>query len=297
MNDRQHMQIFEEARPRLLGLAYRILGSRADAEDAVQDTFLKWQEVDRASIDTPAAWLTTACTRRCLDLLKAAHRKRVDYVGAWLPEPIHTASDDNAEEKLALTSSLTTAFLLMLERLTPKERAAYLLHEIFGQPYDEVAETLDMQETAARKLVSRAKTNIGLEKARHQTPRERQDELLSAFHSAIHVGNVTGLSALLSADVKLTADGGGKVATVLGVLAGKETVLAFIVDRLTEYWSHYVWEIGDINGGRGIVLRDEAKNEIAATVAFGYDGDGNVNDIFIMRNPEKLTRFGEAALH
>ncbi|MGF6254195.1 RNA polymerase sigma factor SigJ [Ensifer sp. ZNC0028] len=297
MNDRQHMQIFEEARPRLLGLAYRILGSRADAEDAVQDTFLKWQEVDRASIDTPAAWLTTACTRRCLDLLKAAHRKRVDYVGAWLPEPIHTASDDNAEEKLALTSSLTTAFLLMLERLTPKERAAYLLHEIFGQPYDEVAETLDMQETAARKLVSRAKTNIGLEKARHQTPRERQDELLSAFHTAIHGGNVTGLSALLSADVKLTADGGGKVATVLGVLAGKETVLAFIVDRLTEYWSHYVWEIGDINGGRGIVLRDEAKNEIAATVAFGYDGDGNVNDIFIMRNPDKLTHFGEAALH
>lgn len=297
MNDRQHMQIFEEARPRLLGLAYRILGSRADAEDAVQDTFLKWQEVDRLSIETPAAWLTTACTRRCLDLLKAAHRKRVDYVGAWLPEPIHTASDDNAEEKLALTSSLTTAFLLMLERLTPKERAAYLLHEIFGQPYEEVAETLDMQETAARKLVSRAKTNIGLEKARHQTPRERQDELLSAFHSAIHGGNVTGLSALLSADVKLTADGGGKVATVLGVLAGKETVLAFIVDRLTEYWSHYVWEMGDINGGRGIVLRDEAKNEIAATVAFGYDGDGNVNDIFIMRNPEKLTRFGEAALH
>ena len=297
MNDRQHMQIFEEARPRLLGLAYRILGSRADAEDAVQDTFLKWQEVDRLSIETPAAWLTTACTRRCLDLLKAAHRKRVEYVGAWLPEPIHTASDDNAEEKLALTSSLTTAFLLMLERLTPKERAAYLLHEIFGQPYDEVAETLDMQETAARKLVSRAKTNIGLEKARHQTPRERQDELLSAFHSAIHGGNVTGLSALLSADVKLTADGGGKVATVLGVLAGKETVLAFIVDRLTEYWSHYVREIGDINGGRGIVLRDEAKNEIAATVAFGYDGDGNVNDIFIMRNPEKLTRFGEAALH
>ncbi|WP_429810778.1 RNA polymerase sigma factor SigJ [Ensifer sp. B1-9] len=297
MNDRQHMQIFEEARPRLLGLAYRILGSRADAEDAVQDTFLKWQEIDRAAIETPAAWLTTACTRRCLDLLKAAHRKRVDYVGAWLPEPIHTASEDNAEEKLALTSSLTTAFLLMLERLTPKERAAYLLHEIFGQPYDEVAETLDMQEAAARKLVSRAKTNIGLEKARHQTPRERQDALLSAFHQAIHGGSVAGLSALLSADVKLTADGGGKVATVLGVLSGKETVLAFIIDRLTEYWAHYTWEIGDINGGRGIVLRDEAKNEIAATVAFGYDGDGNVDDIFIMRNPDKLTHLGEAALH
>ena len=197
MGGKNSIDIFEEARPRLLGLAYRILGSRADAEDAVQDTFVKWQEADQKAIETPAAWLTTACTRRCLDLLKAAHRKRVDYVGAWLPEPIHTASEDNAEEKLALTSSLTTAFLLMLERLTPKERAAYLLHEIFGQPYEEVAETLDMQEAAARKLVSRAKTNIGMEKSRHQTPRERQDELLSAFHAAIHGGNIAGLSSLL----------------------------------------------------------------------------------------------------
>ncbi|WP_457586816.1 RNA polymerase sigma factor SigJ [Ensifer canadensis] len=291
------IDIFEAARPRLLGLAYRILGSRADAEDAVQDTFVKWQEAEQAAIETPAAWLTTACTRRCLDLLKAAHRKRVDYVGAWLPEPIHTASEDNAEEKLALTSSLTTAFLLMLERLTPKERAAYLLHEIFGQPYEEVAETLDMHEAAARKLVSRAKTNIGVEKSRHQTPRERQDELLSAFHTAIHGGNIAGLSSLLSADVRLTADGGGKVATVLGVLSGKETVLAFIADRLTEYWAHYVWDIAEINGGRGIVLRGEAKNDIAASVSFGYDGDGNVNDIFIVRNPDKLAHLGDAAVH
>ncbi|WP_210270291.1 RNA polymerase sigma factor SigJ [Ensifer oleiphilus] len=287
------IDIFEAARPRLLGLAYRILGSRADAEDAVQDTFVKWQEADHEAIETPAAWLTTACTRRCLDLLKAAHRKRVDYVGAWLPEPIHTASDDNAEEKLALTSSLTTAFLLMLERLTPKERAAYLLHEIFGQPYDEVAETLHMQEAAARKLVSRAKTNIGIEKNRHQTPRERQDELLSAIHG----GNIAGLSSLLSADVRLTADGGGKVATVLGVLSGKETVMAFIADRLTEYWAHYVWDVAEINGGRGIVLRGESENDIAASVSFGYDGDGNVNDIFIVRNPDKLTHLGDAAVH
>lgn len=297
MGGMSSIDIFEAARPRLLGLAYRILGSRADAEDAVQDTFVKWQEADQKAIETPAAWLTTACTRRCLDLLKAAHRKRVDYVGAWLPEPIHTASEDNAEEKLALTSSLTTAFLLMLERLTPKERAAYLLHEIFGQPYDEVAETLDMQEAAARKLVSRAKSNIGVEKSRHQTPRERQDELLSAFHAAIHGGNIAGLSSLLSADVRLTADGGGKVATVLGVLSGKETVVAFIADRLTEYWAHYVWEIAEINGRRGIVLRGEAENDIAASVSFGYDGDGNVNDIFIVRNPDKLTHLGDAAVH
>ncbi|WEX88472.1 RNA polymerase sigma factor SigJ [Sinorhizobium garamanticum] len=293
-NDKSGM--FEEARPRLLGLAYRILGSRADAEDAVQDTFLKWQAADLSAIESPAAWLTTACTRRCLDLLKSAHRKRVDYVGAWLPEPIHTASDDNVEEKLALTSSLTTAFLLMLERLTPKERAAYLLHEIFGQPYDEIAETLGMQETAARKLVSRAKSNIGVVQTRHATPRERQDELLGAFRDAIHGGDIAGLSALLSADVKLTADGGGKAATVLGILSGKETVMAFIAERLTEYWSHYRWETAELNGGRGIVLRGDG-DDVAATVSFGYDHDGRVADIFIVRNPDKLTHLDDATVH
>ncbi|MDK1491525.1 RNA polymerase sigma factor SigJ [Sinorhizobium sp. 7-81] len=289
--------MFEEARPRLLGLAYRILGSRADAEDAVQDTFLKWQAADLSAIETPSAWLTTACTRRCLDLLKAAHRKRVDYVGAWLPEPIHTPSDDNVEEKLALTSSLTTAFLLMLERLTPKERAAYLLHEIFGQSYDTIAETLDMQEAAARKLVSRAKSNIGVAQTRHTTPRERQDALLTAFHKAIHGGDLAGLSALLSADVKLTADGGGKAATVLATLSGKETVMAFIAERLTEYWSHYRWETAQLNGGRGIVLRSEGGDDVAATVSFGYDDKGRVSDIFIVRNPDKLAHLDETAVH
>ena len=129
---------FEAARPRLLGLAYRILGSRADAEDAVQDTFVKWQAADRSDVREPAAWLTTACTRRCLDILKAGARARVDYVGAWLPEPIATAALA-AEDKLELAASLTTAFLLVLERLTPKERAAYLLHDIFETPYPAVA--------------------------------------------------------------------------------------------------------------------------------------------------------------
>lgn len=297
MGNEQHVQIFEQARPRLLGLAYRILGSRGDAEDAVQDTFMKWREADHAAIETPAAWLTTACTRRCLDLLKAAHRTRVDYVGDWLPEPIHTASVDDPEDRLALASSLSTAFLLMLERLTPKERAAYLLHEIFDQSYQEVADTLDMQEAGVRKLVSRAKSHIGTTQVRHQAPRERQEELLSAFQAAIQDGSTAGLSTLLSADVRLTADGGGKVPTVVGVLAGRQTVLAFIRDRLSEYWARYAWESSNLNGGRGIVLRDETGSHIVATVSFGYDGDGNVNGIFIVRNPDKLSCLGDAAIH
>ncbi|WP_425450384.1 sigma-70 family RNA polymerase sigma factor [Virgifigura deserti] len=150
MPDRDDALVFEETRPRLLGLAYRILGSRADTEDAVQDTFLKWRKADRDKIETPAAWLTTICTRRCLDLLRSAHKSRVDYVGAWLPEPIHTPIDDGTENTLSLASSLTTAFLLMLERLTPKEWAAYLLHDIFDVSYAEVAETLDIRESTCR---------------------------------------------------------------------------------------------------------------------------------------------------
>jgi RNA polymerase sigma factor (sigma-70 family) len=140
MNDTD-LQLFEGARPRLLGLAYRILGSRADAEDAVQDCFLKWRDADRSQIKTPAAWLSSVCTRRCLDIQRAADRARVDYVGPWLPEPIQLATPPAVDGKLAV--SLTTAFLLLLERLTPKERAAYLLRDIFDQSYVEIAAMLE----------------------------------------------------------------------------------------------------------------------------------------------------------
>lgn len=286
---------FEEARPRLLGLAYRILGSRADAEDAVQDTFLKWRQADHASIDNPASWLTTACTRRCLDLLRAAHRSRVSYVGAWLPEPIHTPIDHEADSRLELASTLTTAFLLMLERLTPKERAAYLLHDIFEVPYAEIAETLDMQESAARKLVSRAKANVEQARVRHVTPLARQDELLAAFQGAIASGTPAQLAELLSADIRLSADGGGKVAAIAEVLTGRQAVLDFVRDRLHAWWADYEWTRADINGARGFILGKEGAT--VAIVTFGYDEDGRATDIFIMRNPDKLAGMAGNPLH
>ena len=154
--NRQSVEVFEKARPRLLSIAYRILGSRMDAEDAVQDTFLKWQAVDMDSIDAPGAWLTTTCTRRAIDMLRSASRSRVDYVGNWLPEPVQATSDNDVEAQMELSSSLSTAFLLALERLSPRERAAYLLHEIFEMPYADLAKSLDMSEPGCRKLVSRA---------------------------------------------------------------------------------------------------------------------------------------------
>lgn len=154
------MDMFETARPRLLGLAYRMLGSMADAEDAVQDTFLSWQKLDKASVANADAYLTTICTNRCLDGLKAAHRKRLDYVGPWIPEPLQLAGDTDPEADLNRAQSLTTAFLLLLERLSPKERAAYLLREVFGTPYEDVAETLNLSVPSCRQLVSRAAKHI-----------------------------------------------------------------------------------------------------------------------------------------
>jgi RNA polymerase sigma-70 factor (ECF subfamily) len=282
--------VFEKASPMLLGLAYRILGSRADAEDAVQDTFLKWQNADREGIGNPQAWLTTLCTRRCIDLLRSAHRTRVDYVGPWLPEPIHTSTGDEAWEHVSLGNSLTTAFLLLLERLTPKERAAYLLHEIFEVPYPEIAKALDLQETTCRKLVSRARAHVDKAKVRHVTPAERQESLLAAFEAAVASGSTGPLAALLSDDIELCADGGGKVPALQQVLHGKAPVLNYIAQNLSQYWGAYEWVAADINGNRGVILRHGGQT--TASVSFAYDEAGNATNIYIMRNPDKLARLG-----
>jgi len=292
MTDREDITVFEETRPRLLGLAYRILGSRADAEDAVQDTFVKWRTAEQDEIANPAAWLMTTCTRRCIDLLRAAHRTRVDYVGTWLPEPMHMLTTDPSE---ALGSSLTTAFLLMLERLTPKERAAYLLHEIFDMDYPDIAQALDMNQAACRQLVSRAKGHVDDAKVRHVTPAARQDELLAAFESAISGGDTKTLVAMLSDDIALSADGGGKAAAALHSLYGKANVMGFFDLVLRKFWSRLRLEAVDISGGRGFIVRDGA--HIEATVSFAYDEAGKVNGIYIMRNPDKLARLDATAVH
>ncbi|MEL7538187.1 MAG: RNA polymerase sigma factor SigJ [Pseudomonadota bacterium] len=288
-------QTFEDVRPRLLGLAYRILGSLTDAEDAVQETFLKWANVDREAIVSPPAWLTTACTRQCLDVLRGAHRSRVDYVGTWLPEPIQTAIQDASDADLDLATSLKTAFLLMLQRLTPRERAAYLLHEIFELPYRDVAATLDVSEPACRKLVSRAKDNIDSTRTRFRVPIQRQDELLAAFETAIKSGTTGHLTPLLADDIRLVADGGGKVPAILDTLRGVESVTEFLSVRLHDYWDDHAWNVVDMNGERGVVIRDG--DEVVAAVTFAYADSGKVTHIYIVRNPDKLTKLKAQPLH
>jgi RNA polymerase sigma factor (sigma-70 family) len=290
MNDND-LRLFQESQPRLLGLAYRILGSRADAEDAVQDCFLKWRDTDRNEIRTPAAWLSSVCTRRCLDIQRAADRARVDYVGPWLPEPIQPATPPPAEGKLA--ASLTTAFLLLLERLTPKERAAYLLHEIFDQSYANIAATLEMEEAACRKLVSRARRNIDRDKVRHITPRDTQDSLLRAFQSAVMSGSTTQLSALLSTDIRLTTDTGGKTVAATRVLEGEDVINA--LSRARVWWDGCEWEITDLNGGRGAILTKNGRR--ALTIDLACNQVGLVSDIFVTLNPDKLARLEPVNIH
>jgi RNA polymerase sigma factor (sigma-70 family) len=283
MMSRDDLALFEQARPGLIGLAYRILGSRADADDVVQDCFIKWSETDRRAIDRPGAWLTTVCTRRCLDVLRAADRKRVDYVGPWLPEPIQVV--DPAPD-VDLAGTLSTAFLLMLDRLSPKERAAYLLHDIFEQSYADIAAALDMEEAACRQLVSRARTHVGRDKARYATPRETQDRLLQAFRAAIGSGDPGELAALLSSDARLTSDGGGKAVAALRVLDGEE-LLTFL-GRARQWWKDYVWTFADMNDGRGAILTKDGVPQL--TITFACDAEDRISEIFIIRNPDKLAQ-------
>ena len=282
------MSVFEDTRRFLFGLAYRMLGTRAEAEDAVQEVYLKWLGCDQASIVNPKAWLATACTHHCLDVIRSAERSRVNYIGSWLPEPIPLIDEATPEHAAELASSLSLAFVLLIQRLAPKERAAYLLREIFGMDYRDVAGVIGVREEACRKLVSRAAlglTRVGIALA---PPTPRQDALLDAFRLAIADGDVEPLSAMLAQDVELAADGGGKVPTLLHTLHGKEAVLAFIGGDLRRYWHDWTWTHCDLNGGRAAALY--AADRLAACLNVGWNAAGEACGIYIIRNPDKLPR-------
>ncbi|MCX2724707.1 RNA polymerase sigma factor SigJ [Roseibium salinum] len=288
-------ETFETARPRLLGLAYRMLGSMADAEDAVQDTFLKWQDADTAGISNADAFLTTVCTNRCLDLLKSAHKKRVDYVGPWIPEPLHIELGTTPESDLDRAQSLTTAFLLLLERLSPKERAAYLLHEVFGTPHAEVALTLGISETAARQLVSRAARHITNPVARFIPPADHQNRYLTAFVNALETGSTDHLAGLLAESVRLQTDGGGKTTALRRTLEGAATINKYISRILGRLWAGDRWDFLDINGIRGLVVYEGSR--VATALTLGYSEDGKIDQVYIIRNPEKLNRLTAPLRH
>ena len=272
--------VFDPLRPRLTRIAYRMLGSVADAEDVVQDAFLRWHGCDRDQVREPEAWLRQVVTRLCLDVLKSARKKREVYVGPWLPEPVFTPGEEEVDD-------VTLPLMLALERLSPLERAAFLLHDVFGVDFDEVSETIGRDPAACRQLASRAREHVRAERPRFPVAPEHGMEIAQAFFAASRDGDLGKLRALLSDDVLLHSDGGGKRPAALRILTGVEDVMKVhtALARVFAQNPSRLLRYGRINGLPGFITT-EADGQIQTT-ALAIE-HGRVAAIYVMRNPDKL---------
>lgn len=270
---------FDPLRPRLVRVAYRMLGSVADAEDVVQEAFIRWMRTERKDIREPEAFLRRVVTRLCLDQLKSARYQREAYVGPWLPEPVLEEEDGEPDVTLPL--------MLALERLSPLERAAFLLHDVFGVGFEEIGVTLDRDAAACRQLAARARTHVQDARPRFRIEKERGLEIASAFFAASRSGDMSALGAMLAADVSLHSDGGGKrpaaVRPALGIAQVMQVHKALAV-LFGKYGSTLV-RVGAIDGLPGFVTR-EADGELQTTALDIQDG--RITAIYVMRNPDKL---------
>ncbi|MBL9065661.1 MAG: sigma-70 family RNA polymerase sigma factor [Sphingopyxis sp.] len=269
---------FDPLRPLLTRVAYRMLGSVADAEDVVQDAFLRWLGTDRSVVREPAAFLRRTVTRLCLDQLKSARSRRETYIGPWLPDPLVEEEEED---------DVTLPLMLALERLSPLERAAFLLHDVFGVGFDEVAKTIDRDPGATRQLAARARAHVRDARPRYKLEKQRGLEIANAFFEASRSGDMAALGAMLAADVGMWADGGGKRPAAAIPILGKALVMKVhrsVAVLLRKYGSTLV-HTGLINGLPGFVTR-EADGELQTT-ALEIE-DGKVTGIYVMRNPEKL---------
>ncbi|HTW29873.1 MAG TPA: sigma-70 family RNA polymerase sigma factor [Acetobacteraceae bacterium] len=278
---------FERERPRLLRLAHRMLGSVSDAEDVLQTAWLRWSGADRSEVRAPAAWLTRTVSRLALDALGSAHARRTTYVGPWLPEPV-VADDDSAIE-----DSLTTALMLVLERLSPLERAAFLLHDVFGTGFGEVARILERDEAACRQLAARARQHVRAARPRFTVPREQGDALAEAFFAASRSGDVAALQRMLAAEVTAYTDGGGVRSSARRPIIGRDRVIRFFAGlaRKPRGGGASLLRCGRIDGLPGFVTREA--DGLLQTTALECGPDGIIA-VYIVRNPEKLRHLAAA---
>ncbi|MBD9527055.1 sigma-70 family RNA polymerase sigma factor [Paracoccus sp. PAR01] len=271
--------IFEAQRPRLLRLAYRMLGSHAEAEDVVQDAFLRWHGA--AGVENPPAWLTRTVSRLCLDQMKSARMRRETYPGTWLPEPLIEPEDDTLRP-----DNLTLSLMMALERLSPLERAAFLLHDVFGQPLDEVATTIERSPSATRQLASRARAHVQIDRPRYDVPRDKGEELARAFFEACRSGDPAVLGAMLAEGASLHADGGGKVHSYPNVITGADNLLRLFTSLARKFGDGMEFlEATIIDGLPGYVSR---VGGVLQTTALEIS-EGRITAIYITRNPDKLT--------
>ena len=281
---------FDSHRRRLQGIAYRMLGSVAEAEEVVQDAWLRWHEADKAGFDSAEAWLVTVVTRLSIDRLRAAKVQREHYIGAWMPEPTLTESPDTPEESLERADNISVAFLAVLERLAPEARAAFLMREVFDADYEEVARTLGKSEAACRQLVHRAKAQVLEARPRYQVSRETHQRLLRAFADAAARGSMQDLKALMAEDVELIGDGGGKVQSFSKVLRGSQRLAQLYFALWRRMGAAVRMELAEINGEPGLLRFVDGQLESAQT--FEIEGERIVR-IRAQRNPDKLARIAQ----
>jgi RNA polymerase sigma-70 factor (ECF subfamily) len=278
---------FETHRPLLFSIAYRMLGSTSEAEDVVQDTWLRAHQDEHADVRSPRAYLTTIVTRLCIDHLRSAERTRMVYPGPWLPEPLAEPNQESAE----LASSLTTAFLVLLEQLAPTERAVYLLREVFELDFDEIARSVGKSEANTRQILKRARGRLRDAHPRFTVSRRESEEIVQQFRQACVTGNVEQLMSVLHADAMLVADGGGKALAAPHPVLGADRIAHFVVDIVGKIrWSESDPQLVTINGAPGLLLRHPEFGD--GTYSFDI-ADGRIRAIYVVRNPDKLRGFLE----
>ncbi|MEU2235640.1 RNA polymerase sigma-70 factor [Streptomyces vietnamensis] len=287
-------ELFEEHRPMLLGVAYRMLGRTADAEDVVQEAWLRWTAADRAAVREPRAFLVRIATRLAIDRLRQAQARRESYVGPWLPEPVVTdfgpAAPDSAERAL-LADSVSLAVLVVLESLSPLERAVFVLREAFDFPFGEIATALDRSEAAVRQLAGRARRHVDEGRPRYDVdPAERRD-LTERFLSAAAGGDLGELLALLAPDVRLVGDSGGKSKAPLRIIESADKVGRFLFAVARDFWTGYELRTLELNGAPAVLVLADGKPD---TVFQLESRDGLVQCVHIIRNPDKLRGLADA---
>lgn len=293
------IDVLEGERRTLLALAYRMLGTVADAEDAVQETYVRWYrmtDAERAAIENPGAWLTRVASRVCLDMLGSARARRERYVGEWLPEPVPGDSPIAASvpvdpaDRVTLDDAVSTALLVVLESLTPAQRVAFVLHEVFGVPFAEIAETVGRSPDAARQLASQARRRVRERRAGAAT-RAEHDAVAQAFAEATATGDLTGLVALLDPDVVARSDGGGRVSAARRPIVGADRVARFLLGlpRLQPDAVLVPVETGD---GLAFLATVDGRPDAVISVAVA---NGRITDVFLVRNPDKLTLWAAPA--
>lgn len=283
---------FERHRPRLFGIAYRMLASRTDAEDVLQDAYLRWHRGASDDLRSPEAWLVTTVTRLCIDRLRVARAEREQYVGPWLPEPLIGDTAPAADTRAELSSSLSIAFLVVLEQLAPDERAAFLLHEVFETDYSEIAEILGKSEAACRQIVSRARRRVRGQRPRAQVTDAARRSVLERFANAIQTQDKSALLALVAEKASWTSDGGGRTRAALKVIRGRERVVRFALAVLGRLVDQLAFEKIAVNGEPALAIRFDGK--LFSIITVRTDGL-RILDVYTVLNPDKLAATATAA--